>query len=198
MGDAARRRMERGGIPWRQALVGLMSLALASGGCMAYAKGRPLRGPFEGRVVDAETGQPIQGAVALAVWHEVRVTPVGGQERFYDAREAVTGADGRFVIPRAVPFYNLGVQRPRFYIFAPGYRREDTIVSPPEGVAFADPTVVRMRRLQTREDLLAASRTRPAGVPTEHMVEMTKAINRERASLGLDPLPVDAGKGSQP
>ena len=146
-------------------------------------------GPFRGQVVDLETGEPIAGAVMLAVWWEVIATPVEGKSRFYDALEAVTGADGRFEIPRLrVPFWKLGVQPPSFRLFAPGYKPHTDVVTPPGGKLFVDPTVVKMRRLETHAELMDKSRSRPALVPPEKMREFTRAVNIERARLGLDPI----------
>src|SRR3972149_3119809 len=60
-------------------------------------------GPFRGRIADVETGEPIAGAAVLVVWYEMVPTPVQTNEKFYDAREAVSDADGRFEVPRRSP-----------------------------------------------------------------------------------------------
>ncbi len=142
-------------------------------------------GPFRGQVVDVETGQPIAGVVVLAVWWELYGIAFIG-ERFYEAREAVTGADGRFEIPR-LSEGALSVQPPRFHLFAPGYVPHADIVTPPNGEPFVDPTVTQMRRLKTKGELLKKSRGYPSGIPEEKMPEFLKAINIERAMLGLSP-----------
>lgn len=139
-------------------------------------------------MVDLETGQPIEGAVALAVWWEVVPTPVQGNSRFYDGREAVTGPDGRFEIARGVPFWNLGVQPPAFYLFAPGYQVHADIVTPPDGQPLIDPTIVQMRRLRTREERIDNLRRYSlAGVPEAKKSRLLEAVSRERVALGLSP-----------
>ena len=93
-------------------VVGVM--ALGAVGLSATAPASERWGSFRGQVVDVETGQPIAGAVALAIWWEVVPSLVHGTQKFYDAREALTGPDGRFEIPRlSVPPWQLGVQPQR-------------------------------------------------------------------------------------
>jgi hypothetical protein len=60
----------------------------------------PIRidGPYKGRVIDAETGQPIQGVVVLGVWYTSAAGPGGGSHTYHDAAETVTDKDGNFEI----------------------------------------------------------------------------------------------------
>jgi hypothetical protein len=71
--------------------------------------------------------------------------------------------------------------------FAPGYAVEKEGVTPPDGVRFVDPTVVKMRRLKSREELLRKSRGYPSQIPEEKMPGFVKAVNIEREMLGLKP-----------
>jgi hypothetical protein len=139
-------------------------------------------------MVDSETGQPITGAAVLVVWDMVIPTPVHDVHRFYDAREAVTDSGGRFEVPGVLPpLYWLLVRRPQVIFFAPGYMLHAEGVTPPDGRPFVDPTVVQMRRLKTREELLKKSRGYPSEIPEEKMKEFLRAINIERAMLGFKP-----------
>jgi hypothetical protein len=166
----------------------LASFALVAG-LAPVANAREARGPFQGQVVDVETEQPIGGAVILVVWWEA--CGIFGQECFVEAREAVTRADGRFQIPRLTGSrWKLGIQPPTIHVFAPGYVAESVIVTPVSGERYVDPTVLQMRRLKTREELMRKSRSRPGGVPLEKMQELTKAVNAERGMLGFDALPL--------
>ena len=56
-------------------------------------------GPWRGKVIDAETKEPIEGAVVLAVWHRNYRTPAGDNAYFYEAKEVLTNKEGRFEIP---------------------------------------------------------------------------------------------------
>ena len=81
-------------------------------------------GPWQAQVVDAETGQPLEGVVVLMYWIKYTGSFAGwaGGE-FYDAEEVVTGPDGRFVVPsRWVFTLNPFKKVTRdMVIFKPGY-----------------------------------------------------------------------------
>ena len=96
-------------------VVALLMMATCS-----YAKG-----PWKGRVIDAETKQPIEGAAVVAVWKKVlNFLPPGPMDMYLDAEETVTDTKGEFVIPSkwfiSIPFFRK-VTGPRFTIFKPGY-----------------------------------------------------------------------------
>jgi hypothetical protein len=56
-------------------------------------------GPYKGKVIDADTGKPIEGAVVLGVWYWLAsVGGGGGFSKYYDTQESVTNMDGEFVI----------------------------------------------------------------------------------------------------
>lgn len=80
--------------------------------CSTLAPTDDPRAPIEGRVVDAASGAPIEGAVAIATWwSELVPNPaafalgamVGGhgsvERRVVYVSEAITDRDGRFMIP---------------------------------------------------------------------------------------------------
>jgi hypothetical protein len=145
-------------------------------------------GPFRGQVLDVETGQPIAGAAVLVTWWEDVPNPVQGQEKFYDAREAETDAEGRFEVPRlSPPFFGFRILPPRFTFFAPGYKHVGTVVTPQEGEFFMAPTVAQMRRMQTREERVEYQGLFPPSVPFEKLPKLLAALNRERRSLGFKP-----------
>lgn len=83
-------------------------------------------GPWRAQVVDAETQQPLDGAVVLVVFWK-RYAGVGGWAGggYYHSEEAVTDKSGNFVIQSQwiftwIPFLST-IQGPEFYIFKPGY-----------------------------------------------------------------------------
>lgn len=85
-------------------------------------------GPYKGKVIDLETGEPIEGAVVAGVWYLTH--------RFCDAKEAVTDNNGEFVLPKGScfsfwPFTEMG--RAEVVVFKPGY-----LAYPPLGTTFEE------------------------------------------------------------
>jgi len=128
----------------------VVCLAALTAGCR---NGADVRGPFEGRIVDAADGTPVAGAHVVVVWTHLMNFFEGGR-REVDARETVTDADGRWRIPeRPTPIWEGGIAgvRRRFYVFAPGYDVQDPAGTPRDQFAPRESTVTTMRRLTTRE-----------------------------------------------
>ena len=110
---------------------GLVSLALADG-------------PYRGRVIDAETKEPIEGAAVVAVWIREVFAIIQSNQHFAYAHEVLTNENGEFEMPglpwsrRATLFLNpfdwLDRGQPEFYILKPGYGWYPQYhVSPPKG-----------------------------------------------------------------
>jgi hypothetical protein len=86
---------------WRQLMQSKINLALFTLIALILASGcYPVRydGPYKGQVVDAGTGEPIEGAVVLGVWYKEIPTAAGGVSSYYDAEETVTDRNGKFEI----------------------------------------------------------------------------------------------------
>lgn len=73
------------------ALVGI-AVVLASGACAVRPSGAA--GPWRGQVVEAETGQPLEGVVVLAVWDKISPGTIHPRREFHDVDEVVTDAEG--------------------------------------------------------------------------------------------------------
>jgi hypothetical protein len=55
--------------------------------------------PLTSQVVDAETGEPVEGALVLALSSRCFASPGGWAGcKFHDAEETMTGPDGRYAI----------------------------------------------------------------------------------------------------
>jgi len=89
---------------------------------------------FKGRVIDAETKEPIEGAVVVAKWLKERATIAGPSLELKDVKEALTDKNGEWVIkgPRGrsggdittIFTFLTGIyytKAPEFIIFKPGY-----------------------------------------------------------------------------
>lgn len=164
----------------------LLLLAVLSTGCQ---NGPDVRGPFEGQIVDAADGKPIEGAVVVVVWTHLMNYFEGGR-REVDAREAVTDAQGRWQIPeRPTPLWEGGIAgvRRRFYVFAPGYDIEDPAGTPRDQYADRESTITTMRRLSTRDQrckalpFVASTMSLAAA---ERSPRFRGAVTRERTTLG--------------
>ncbi len=92
---------------------------VSSIGCAHYTGG-----PWTGKVIDAETKQPIEGAVVVVEWDESFAAIPESSSRFKDAKEALTNSEGIFKIDAQSYFSILPDSRisgPHFAIFKPGY-----------------------------------------------------------------------------
>lgn len=165
-------------------------------------------GPWKAQVVDADTGEPLEGVVVLMYWIKYTGSFAGwaGGE-FYDAEEVVTGQDGRFVVPSRWVF-TLNPFKKVFremVIFKPGYgqwefrdakeweklpywkeskaRREEAWKQfEGEGV------VMELPPLKTREERLkfyGSFGGSPPFVPLEKTKRLRKAEDTERVYLGF-------------
>ncbi len=161
---------------------GLLLLA----GAAAAGDHDPTWGPFRGRIVDADTGQPIPGAVAIVVWLQNLPSPVHGRLTYFDARAAVAGPDGAFEIPRrSRPLWSARIDPPRFDYTAPGY------VVWRLGHATQRPGVVEMKSVATLagDDRFRLPGTGHAGlIPLEDQRRLLDTVNEARERMGLHPL----------
>jgi hypothetical protein len=173
----------------------LLVLTLVSG-CIRYD------GAHKGKVVDADTGEPIEGVVILGVWSREHMGPAGGTHTYYDARETVTDKDGEFVIPGigltggVVSF----VEPMDANVFKAGYEYiggfwDSLHIGPApyrkrirwEG----DKVIISLKKLtmEEREKRLGPP-SPPDAAPKEQIRLMLKEINKDRAELGLGPIDV--------
>ena len=89
---------------------------------------------FKGNVIDAETKEPIEGAVVVAYWHEERAEIPGPNTRLKDVKETLTDKNGEWMIkgPGGSSHSNIKAlftfitrtyytRRPNFIFYKPGY-----------------------------------------------------------------------------
>jgi hypothetical protein len=156
--------------------------------------GKP-RGPYRGKVIDAETRAPIVGAVVVAHWYRDRVGPFHSVMEHYAVREVLTDADGLFVID-AKAIEDGAPKRtyhPEFLIFMPGYGSYPRFQKAPTGViggVFEGAgVVVELSRLESPEDR-ERHLLRIGPMDYEDIAEvpeLMKKIDEERVSIGLTP-----------
>ncbi|MBI4654074.1 MAG: hypothetical protein HY752_03675 [Nitrospirae bacterium] len=87
---------------------------------------------FKGKVIDADTKEPIGGAVVVASWSESTATITGGSQRSKDVKETLTNKNGEWEIkgPKGDRFIAqvfamipsiYYTEAPEFIVFKPGY-----------------------------------------------------------------------------
>lgn len=145
-------------------------------------------GALSGQVVDADSGAPIAGAAVVAVWIQYVPAP-HPVERFYDAREAVTDAQGRFEIARPVGSYlPLGVALSEITAFAPGYAKREVVFRSPESLGPSE--TVALKRLATRRERRGRELVPPWRIPDERALDFVpnfvRLLNRERRYLWME------------
>jgi hypothetical protein len=143
------------------------------------------KGPYRGRVVDAETKEPIAGAAVVAVWMRDKVYPFHSTSVFYGAREVLTGKDGQFTIDgreleQGAPEHTL---KPYFNVFSPEFAayRSRVFVERgfQQGLIFEGTGVtIGLPRLRTRRERLeSVVSARPPAVPDEAIPHLVRLID---------------------
>lgn len=162
-----------------------------------YLKGS--HGPYRGRVIDAETKEPLAGAVVVAIWEREKVQLLHSSTVFYKAREALTDTNGEFTIhaddiEKNAPHQTL---RPFLTIFFPGYGSYPGYQLAPKGflggIFEGAGATVELPQLRTREErrehLSSISPFRLSDAPFKDIPHFVRLVNSERVSLGLQPYP---------
>ena len=157
------------------------------------------QGPYRGRVVDAETKEPIAGAAVVAVWMRDKVYPLHSTSVFHGAHEVLTAQDGTFVIDGKDLEQNAPTRtlKPYFRVFSPGFAsygdRAFVARGFQDGLFFDRAgTTIGLPRLRTdREWLESIARARPSAVPDEairNLIRLTRAAAESlRASRSRTP-----------
>lgn len=157
-------------------------------------------GPYRGKVVELETGKPIEGAVVAADWV---IEPFVHSERICDAKETVTDKNGEFELPKGTcvshPFADM--YKPYVVIFKPGYLgypplgynqdQRKTYMPDFMGDEFKDEKryyVIKLGRPKTREERIHT--LDGADFPihdevVEKLPNLIRFINDERKNLGF-------------
>ncbi len=169
-------------------------------------------GPYKGKVVDLETGEPIDGAVVAGVWVlAFSLTP------FCDARETVTDKNGEFVLPKGSCFslwpfaemdrMDITVFKPGYLGYPPlGYTFEERKARMPDltGDEFKDKSqyyIIKLGKPKTREER-ELTYDHAGGLfisdqAFKRMPEFLKLVNQEGRNLGLKGEYGPMGKGGK-
>jgi hypothetical protein len=165
-------------------------LAILVTGCFSYIA--RYDGTYKGKVIDADTGEPVEGVVVLGTWYSIII---GDLIRFDDARETVTDKNGEFSIPGKGLRIMSNLEPMRVMIFKAGYGYEEWSWKSFKEVSYYKDKfkleesypVIGLKKLTMKERKKRGSPVRP-NIPIEKMKLMTKEISKERIERGLDPL----------
>jgi hypothetical protein len=180
---------------WWVVVMGVAAAAQTPDRWERYLQGP--RGPYRGKVIDADTRAPLVGAVVVARWSRDRIGPFHSVMEHYAVCEALTDADGIFLIdakeieahaPRRTWY-------PEFLIFMPGYGSYPRFQKAPRGftggVFEGAGVVVELPRLESPKErqrqLLRISPMDYADKPFTEVPQLMKKLDEERVSIGLSP-----------
>ncbi len=107
------------------AIIGFVFISSAYAGWFIYSKPA-----FRGRVIDAETKKPIEGAVIVVLYYKYYLvgSPAGRSAHVLNAKETLTDENGEFYISSYFAITPLSEEDyATFIIFKPGYKSVDRI-----------------------------------------------------------------------
>jgi len=152
-------------------------------------------GPYYGKVIDAETKEPIEGAAVLVVFYTESYGPAGAITHYADALETATDKNGEFNFPphRITLFRPLQgwVKHGYFTIFRPGFGHypESKVVKPmfvPNGSLPKDQyIIIELPKYKSKEERLNVLGPRiNFDIPYEKQKRFIELINQELENLG--------------
>ena len=151
--------------------------------------------PFEGKVIDTETKEPIEGAVVLAVYYFTAHTIAGSNSYVEDGQETLTNKEGKFKLPRKRRWFVLhrGYPEGKLVIFKPGYGvfpRHQRSIAVGENKSWPPPgkyivyELPRLRGVEERkENVISADVFDEFSIKKRNLY--IEVLNEERKSLGL-------------
>lgn len=155
---------------------------------------------FHGQVVDASTGEPLEGAAIAVVWHRYPyVYLMDPVPVFQKAIETVSDANGRFSVDASYDWLPFTFNSRRAVIFKPGYRPILDYLSDSEGdrPLFKE-QVLKLEKLRTWKDLreftthgdfyisYCGPSSSPYCVPENRIKHLTRLLQLQRKILGLE------------
>jgi hypothetical protein len=173
-------------------LLALRSDALALGADEWYLDG--YHGPYQGRVIDGDSKEPLAGVAVVAVWRREIIFAPHSSTVVYRTKETVTDPDGYFMlhareVEEGAPRWT---RRPTFVMFLPNYTVFQGIR---EGRFEKSGTTIELRRLNNWRERMGLNDVDPYSLsdyPFRDFPRLMQLFNEERASRGFKPyLPME-------
>lgn len=169
--------------------------------CFSYAV--RYDGTYSGKVVDAVTGEPIEGVVVLGWWEKEYPTVAGPKHDYYDAEDTITDKNGEFEISGKGLRILSNLEPMRVLIFKAGYSYNGMIWKKPKEGGYiykedikweGQKAIIPLKKLTMEE----RRRRRPPYPPTEAPLKkiklMLKEINKNEIELGAEPIDIWNGE----
>lgn len=162
---------------------------LCLGGCVTYFG---TDGPYEGRIIDAETRQPIEGAVVHGTWVKSHPGPGGASSTYFDSKEVLTDKEGRFKIEGVGLLIMSNMEEMEINAFKAGYTQVHSywtgLKIDSAAVQFVEwegkKVVIKLQRM-TMEERIKRSVYFPGGdVPAKNKRLLIRESNKEMIELG--------------
>lgn len=180
-------------------IIFLLSTSLCFG-MSIFKKPEYYLAPFEGKVIDANTKKPIEGAVVLAVYYSSVSSVAGSMSYVVDAQETLTNANGKFKIPSKTvkSKKERGTLQGKIIIFKPEYGafpRHKKSEAVGENKSWPPPykyIVYEIPKLKTINErrLNLPGKFSYSRIPYKKQKLFIKAINEESKNIGVSPYPL--------
>ena len=166
----------------------LLGLALQTG-CMYAVR---YDGTYRGKVVDADTREPISDVVVLGTWSVLHPNPGGGYHTYYDAREIVTDKDGEFTIKGQGLRIMSNLEPMSVLIFKTGYQYIGSLAWNSIKIAYSDEIlwendkpIFPLKKLTMEERKRRIVPSPPHEAKKEKIRMMVNEINKDSIECGL-------------
>src|SRR5262249_25071544 len=103
---------------------------------------------FQGTVVDGDTGEPLERAVVVVVWHRGAIVALDSHTVVHGAIERLTDSRGEFRADDSAPLLLLGFKKREVVIFKPGYHTLARVTHDHRTPLFAE-RVIRLKKIRT-------------------------------------------------
>jgi hypothetical protein len=155
---------------------------------------------FHGQVVDATTGEPLEGAVIAVIWHRYPyVYLMDPVPVFQKAVETVSDVNGKFAVDDSYDWLPFRFKIRRAVVFKPGYRPILDSLGESEGdrPLFKE-QLLKLEKLRTHKDLAeftshgdfdipnCGSSSNSYCVPENRVKHLTRLLQLQRKILGLE------------
>jgi hypothetical protein len=154
---------------------------------------------YRGKVVDAETGQPLEGAVVVIVWEKKFFLGGDSPQYFHSAKEVLTDAKGEFSVDGSPGFnwnpFTYLRDEPSIAIFMPGYgpyptgHVKNSSITEIEKAMTGPGALIKLPKLKDQEGMkrFASPGTlhMSTDTPNEEIPNLIRLLNIHRKLAGL-------------